>query len=100
MNLESKKFGVSEAMESLAKGKSWVLKNDDYDTLEWFDLDSLPPTKEKVEQEILNLHIRAEQEIAQKEEEKKQQEKAKLSALQKLSKLGLTEEEAKAIVGL
>ena len=100
MNLESKKFGVSEAMESLAKGKSWVLKNDDYDTLEWFELDSLPPTKEEVKQEILNLHIRAEQEIAQKEEEKKQQEKAKLSALQKLSKLGLTEEEAKAIVGL
>lgn len=55
----------------------------------------VPPTKEEIaeqEQRILEDQERRQQEQAKEE--------ARISALEKLAKLGLTEEEAKAIVGL
>jgi transposase len=101
MNVEDQKgFGVSEAMESLARGKSWMLEDDDYETLQWFEKDSNPPTKEEVEEEILNLYQQAEEIKLQKAQEQKNKEVAQKSAIDKLSNLGLTEEEAKAIIGL
>lgn len=101
MNIEDQKgFGVSEAMESLASGKSWMLEDDDYDTLQWFEEDSLPPTKEEVEQEIVALYQKAEIARAQRKQEELEKEMTKQSAIEKLAKLGLTAEEAKAIVGL
>lgn len=55
----------------------------------------LPPTQEEIkEQEEWNK--KEEKRIS----EEKNKEDAKIAALQKLSKIGLTEEEAKAIVGL
>lgn len=55
----------------------------------------VPPTKEEIaeqEQRILEDQERRQQEQAKEE--------AKISALEKLAKLGLTEEEAKAIAGV
>lgn len=55
----------------------------------------VPPTKEEIaEQETLVLINE------QRKQEQQAKEDAKMSALEKLSSLGLTEEEAKAIVGL
>ena len=83
MNIEDQKgFGVSEAMESLAGGKTWMLENDDYDTLQWFEEDSVPPTKEEVEQEIIALYKKAEIARAQKEQDEKEKEMAKQSAIE------------------
>ena len=55
----------------------------------------VPPTKKQIE-ETQKLEL----EYEQRNQENQAKEEAKLSALDKLAKLGLTEEEAKAIVGI
>jgi hypothetical protein len=55
----------------------------------------VPPTKKQVE-ETQKLEL----EYEQRNQENQAKEEIKLSALDKLAKLGLTEEEAKAIIGV
>ena len=55
----------------------------------------VPLTKEEVlERELLELSVE------KRMQEEQDKNKSKLSALDKLAKLGLTEEEAKAIIGI
>jgi hypothetical protein len=101
MNVEDQKgFGVSEAMESLARGKSWMLEDDDYETLQWFEEDTNPPTFEEIQHEITRLHNEYDQKVIEQEQELENAKNARESAIQKLSALGLNEEELKAIIGL
>ena len=55
----------------------------------------VPPTEEELEEKKQWAL-----EDKQRKQEEQAKEEAKLSALDKLAKLGLTEEEAKAIVGI
>lgn len=55
----------------------------------------VPLTKEEIlERELLELSVE------KRMQEEQDKNKSKLSALDKLAKLGLTEEEAKAIIGI
>jgi hypothetical protein len=72
-------------------GKSWLLNNDDYSTLQWLN-DSPKPTQAE-------LDALWESTQAQIETEKAQAESIKASALAKLAALGLTQDEVKALVG-
>lgn len=51
------------------------------------------------EDEITTMQ-KAELEMIRQEEERLEKENARQSAIEKLSKLGLTEEEAKAVIGI
>jgi hypothetical protein len=72
-------------------GKSWLLDNDDYSTLQWLDSSPKPTQAE--------LDALWESTQAQVLEKKEQAEATKASALAKLSALGLTQDEIKALVG-
>jgi hypothetical protein len=70
--------------------REWVLRGNDYDGLEWLD-ESPKPSK----QELESQWEKVEATIASKEQTQIQ---AKESAIQKLSTLGLTAEEIKALI--
>lgn len=90
---------IVDALDSLAPGEGWIIIDEDYDSIEWFREDMDQPTKEALEQEISRLTaLQEEEELAKVSAEAKKQE-ARESALTKLAKLGLTEEEAKAVIG-
>lgn len=93
------RIGVIDALKSLAPGATWEY-NFDTETLTWMSDDIDKPSKQEIENEISRLI-----EIAQNEEDEKASAEAavnaaKQSALAKLSLLGLTEEEAKAVIGI
>jgi hypothetical protein len=72
-------------------GKAWTLNGDAYDGLTWLD-ESPKPTKAE-------LDALWESTQAQVLAKKEQAEATKASALAKLSALGLTQDEIKALVG-
>jgi hypothetical protein len=72
-------------------GKQWALNGTSYDGLQWLD-ESLKPTQSELDALWESTKI----ELAEKEQAAKN---AKTSALAKLSALGLTEAEIKALVG-
>lgn len=95
-----KVFGLIDALVSLTPGALWAFEEESYESLEWRDETIKKPTKKAIEDEIVRLTQAAEaEEIARLEAEAATQA-AKESALAKLAKLGLTEEEAKAVIGL
>jgi hypothetical protein len=73
------------------EGSEWTLNGDDYSGLIWHS-DSPKPTKATLD----GLWESVQAEI---EAEKESKINAKLSAIIKLAALGLTEDEAKAIIG-
>lgn len=91
---------MASAIHSLAPGSQWIYENDDYETIVWLSDDIEQPTYEEVSNEILRLQQEIDNEIALANEQQLAKEAAKESALVKLAALGLTEEEAKAIVGV
>jgi 5'-3' exonuclease len=90
--INNKPLDYGDALLSLRPGASWVVENGDLDNINWMS-DQPQPTKEEIEQELERLFLSQQQVIIDKD-------LAIQSALEKLSKLGLTEEEAKAIVGI
>lgn len=48
------KYDITHAMQSLASGKQWVIRGDDYSGLEWLS-DGTPPTEEELLIEIERL---------------------------------------------
>jgi hypothetical protein len=81
----------SQILTKKYKGSEWVLNGNNYEGLNWLS-DSPKPTKEKLESywdEVQN-EIQIEQ-LAKKE--------LRQSAINKLTALGLNEEEVKAIIG-
>ena len=120
---------IAQALQTLAPGAEWVLNGDDYSGLTWLSEDIKQPTKKAVEAEVKRLQkeyadteyqrlrkaeyppvedipIEPEPPQLTKEELKAIQEaEAKRaadleSALAKLAKLGLTKDEAKAVIGI
>ena len=90
--MNEKPLDFGDAILSLSPNAEWVIEDNDLDNIIWLN-DEHKLTKKEIKQELQRL-------IQEKESLLIQKENAKLSALQKLSKLGLTEEEAKAIIGL
>jgi hypothetical protein len=93
-------YGISQALQSLAPGATWKYNDEDYLTIEWLSDDIKKPSLKQVEKEISRLqelHDMQQQEIANAESAK---QAARESALVKLAKYGMTEEEARAVVGL
>ena len=72
-------------------GKQWSLTNEDYSTLNWLD-ESPKPTQAELDA----LWESTQSTIAQQQQAKVN---AKASALAKLTALGLSEDEVKALVG-
>lgn len=98
--MSEKVFTMVHALKSLAPNALWAFEEETYESLEWRDEVIKKPTKKAIEAEILRLTQAAEaEEIARLEAEAATQA-AKESALAKLAKLGLTQEEAKAVIGL
>jgi hypothetical protein len=71
--------------------KQWSMLGNDYDALEWLDT-SVKPTKAELDA----LWESTQAAVAAKEKDSKD---AKVSALAKLTALGLTQDEVKALVG-
>jgi hypothetical protein len=92
-------FGMIQALMSLHPDAQWRFEEENYESLEWLSEDIEKPTKEAVEAEIARLTGQAELERIAAEEAELARQAAKESAIAKLAKLGLTAEEAAAIVG-
>ncbi len=93
-------FGMPHALMSLHPDAQWRFEEENYESLEWLSEDIKKPTKKAIDAEIkrLNDEAIAKEEAAAAAEVARQA--AIKSALAKLAKLGLTEEEAKAVIGL
>jgi len=72
-------------------GKQWSLTGDSYDGLQWHD-ESAKPTQTELDAlwEATQAQVQAKEQAAKD---------AKASALAKLTALGLTEDEVKALIG-
>lgn len=77
------------ALQQLRPGAEFTYKNDDYATIEWHKLEGEPPTQAEVNGAI--------EEIKAKEAQGQAEAAAKREAL--LDRLGITEEEAKLLLG-
>lgn len=95
-----KSVNIAHALHSLAPGSSWKYNDEDYSTIEWFSDDITMPSE---------LDVLAEIERLQKQHELEQEAIAKVasdkevvrqSAINKLSKFGLTIDEINAVIGI
>ena len=82
----------SEAVASLRPDTEWVMYGDDVEGIIWHTENVTPLTQSEVEAEILRL-----QAIAESAEQEKIADRE--SAMAKLSALGLSDNEVKAILG-
>ena len=98
--MQERPVTIIDALASLAPGEGWIIVEEDYDSIEWFRSDIPKPSIEELNAEIERLSLEKDELKRVAKEQEEAQIAAKQSALQKLSALGLTEEEAKAIVGL
>jgi hypothetical protein len=73
-------------------GNEWALSNNDCKTLQWFS-DTPKPTKEE-------LDALWDSTIAKLDAKEQAESERKASALAKLTALGLTQDEVKALVGI
>ena len=90
---------IIDALKSLAPGASWEYLHET-DTLNWFSDDIKKPTTDEINAEITRLTAVAEEEELARAAAAIARDLAKESALAKLALLGLTEEEAKAVIGM
>lgn len=93
-----KEIGIVEAIHSLAPGAAWEYVFET-ETLTWFSEDVAQPTPEAIASEIIRLQKLADTEAAAEEQRMADAQATKESALAKLARLGLTEEEARIITG-
>jgi multidrug efflux pump subunit AcrB len=75
-------------------GAQWTLRGDTYEGLEWHDEVIPKPTEAEINEAIANIPNVEEANLKAWQDK----DMAKQSALAKLAKLGLTEDEIKAIV--
>jgi hypothetical protein len=83
----------STAIKSLRPNVEWTMNGDDVENIIWHTPNIQPLTEKEVQDEIIRLEN---QEIALQES----RENMKNSAITKLKALGLTETEAKIIIGI
>ena len=84
-------IGTVEALMSLRPGAEWTMNGDDVEGIIWHTEGVTPLTQQEVEDEMVRLQELANNEIATKEANRK-------SAVEKLSTLGLTEDEISALL--
>lgn len=82
-----------EAIKYIYPEVEFTMTNDDTSTIIWHTEGITTPTKKQIEDAIIALEI-------EKENSNQQKIQNKESALNKLKALGLTEDEAKALVGI
>jgi hypothetical protein len=95
-----KVFNIADALQSLTPNASWRYEDENYGSLEWYSEDIAKPSLKEVNLEIDRLTAEQEQKQIELAALDAAQQAAKDSALLKLQRIGLTEEEAKAIVGV
>ena len=83
---------IGYALKILAPKAGWSMTNFDYDTIEWHSEDIPKPTKKEVEAKLAELQAIEDARVQAETD-------AKASALAKLKKLGLTEDEVKSLLG-
>jgi hypothetical protein len=83
---------IAEAVWELAKNASFKVHGDTYEDVEWEDTERTLPSKSAVMAKLAELQ-------AQYEAEQQAAEAAKQAAQDKLSKLGLTPEDLKMLLG-
>ena len=94
-----REFDITHALKSLHPEAEWEYHYDD-ESLIWLSPEIEQPTQGEIEKEISRLIDEAIAEEIAKEEQVLARQAAKESALAKLALLGLTEEEAKAVIGI
>ena len=82
-------ISLTDAIKFLRPNSQFVLKNDDYSTIEWHVLEDNPPSENEIAVALEQVKINKVAEIAVKE--------AARAAL--LDKLGITADEAKLLLG-
>lgn len=85
-------FYIGQALTKLGDGAEWTYYDNNLETLIWHSEPKKKPSIEEIEKLADELEI-------QEKEIINAQQNAKLSAVNKLIDLGLTEEEAKAFLG-
>jgi hypothetical protein len=83
---------ITNAIQSLLPDAEFVITADDYSTIIWHKLEGDAPTLAQVKAEMKRL---SDLEVSTESDKIA----AKASAITKLAALGLTEDEAKAIIG-
>lgn len=77
-----------EAIRELRPGSEFVIRDNDYSTIEWIVLEGKAPTLKQVEEAIIT--------VQEKEAQQAAENAARRAAI--LERLGLTEDEAKLIL--
>jgi hypothetical protein len=86
---------ISQALLNIVPGAQWTLRGDTYADLEWHDDKIAKPTETEINAAIADLpNVEAARLKALQNKDM-----AKQSALAKLTALGLTEDEVKALIG-
>jgi hypothetical protein len=83
---------LAQAIQELSPTAEFSFQNEDYSTVKWDVLDGTAPTLKAINDKIEEIQNRETTEAATKAS-------AKASAMTKLTALGLSEDEAKAIIG-
>jgi hypothetical protein len=91
---------ILNALMVLCPDTPWAVEGDDYSTIVWLNEEAEKPTEETVRAEIKRQKDQAEADRIAKEEAAAAKLAALESAKAKLAKLGLTAEEAAAVIGL
>lgn len=81
-----------KAIRKIRPNSEFVINGDNLDNIDWHVIDGEIPTKEEILAEVATVEQEEADALAQVVA-------TKASAIAKLAKLGLTEEEAKAIIG-
>ena len=84
---------ITEALVYLGYNTGWVVRGDTYEGIEWIEQPEVIPSREEILDTISKLD-------ALEKAEQDAKAAAKESALTKLQALGLSEAEAKQIVGI
>jgi hypothetical protein len=90
--MNDRPLSYGDALASLRPSAAWVIEDNDLENIRWESEEPMP-TKSEIEEELERL-------ISERELAQAQKITAKDSALEKLALLGLTEEEARAVIGL
>jgi hypothetical protein len=86
------KVNFGTALKSLTPNASWSLVEEDYENISWGDNSITKPSKEQIIAEMNRLQIIEDARVLS-------ENTTKQSALAKLTALGLTQDEVKALVG-
>jgi hypothetical protein len=91
---------IAAALHSLRPGSLWQYDEENISSIVWLSEGIEKPSDEDILAEIARLQTLYDEEQELLIEQETKREDARKSAMEKLAKLGLTEEEARAVIGL